>query len=509
VQRRTCPFCESFLEGTVEWCYYCGKKLPNATATDGAPKIRYAEHQTTEQAQPKKPPERAPSMMRIPVAPIPGADEIVARQLKIGNFTITSKLGTGGMGTVYLGEHAEVGKRVAIKILRPELASNRDSLARFTSEARIVTRLKHPSIVDVYDFGYLPEIGCYLIMEYLEGDNLLGYLQQRGALSPYETAFIGWQIVDALETAHQANVIHRDLKLENVFLVRWGGRTIVKLLDFGLAKLLDPQEGDPTLITRAGIVLGTPAYMSPEQAAGRKEIDGRADLYSVGVIMFELVTGQSPFFAPNPNELLTIKQIEPAPPASAFAPGIPKPQEQLILRLMERVPKDRPPNARVVRTALGQMLPALPRKPVSEIAIPIEMLQGVPLVAELKENAAPPSPEEVMLLGEHAQDLFFKQPEAKEPRKPEPKLPSPEQPKPEPPKTADKPWVKQHNDMQSLRAAALGDKPPTPALPLPKVLNQLASTPTPPEPPSKLPWIIASASSLLAILFLILFLTKS
>ena len=502
MQRRTCPFCESFLEGSVEWCYYCGKKL--IVPADGAPQLQYAE---APQAAPRAPklPERAPSMMRVPQAPFPGADEIVDRKIKVGNFTITSKIGTGGMGTVYLGEHAEVGKRVAIKILRPELATNRDSLSRFTSEARIVTRLKHPSIVDVYDFGYLPEIGCYLIMEYLEGDNLLGYLQQRGALSPYETAFIGWQIVDALETAHQANIIHRDLKLENVFLVRWGGRTIVKLLDFGLAKLLEPLPGDSTLVTRAGIVLGTPAYMAPEQAAGRKEIDGRADLYAVGVIMFELVTGQSPFFAQNPNELLTIKQIEPAPPASAFAPGISKPIEQLILRCMERIPKDRPPNARAVRTALGQMLPSLPRKPVSEIAIPIEMLEGVPLVVELKDGVAPPSPEEIMLLGNHAQELFFKEEEAKvDP--PKAKYFKPEVAF-EPPKPPEKPWTKQHNDMQSLRATALGDKPPTPAIPLPRALNQIA---TPPEalPPSKLPWVVAGVTSFLSLLFLLLFLLK-
>lgn len=505
VQRRACPFCRSYLEGIVEWCYFCGKRLPQEAP---APPAQAAP--TVPEPVATKPPSAAPS-------PLTNVESTAGDPLdgaQLGSFRIIGRLGTGGMGAVYLGEHPQVGKRVAIKILRPELAANRESIARFVAEARMVTRLRHPSIVDVYDFGNLPEIGSYLIMEYLEGDHLLAYLQKRGALSPYEAAFLAWQILDALEVAHNAGIIHRDLKLENVFLVRWGGRTLVKLLDFGLAKLVEPAPGDNPLQTRAGVVLGTPAYMSPEQASGSRELDGRSDIYSLGVILFELVTGQSPFYAKNANELLLIKQIEPAPPASAFAPGIPKPLEQLILRCMERVPNDRPPNVRTVRMALSSMMSGLPRRPVSSLALP----ESASLPAA-GDSALPLSPEEVQNIQEGNPNVFFPPQKPADPAKVEPKPeaetkpPSSKIPEIKPPsskipeikpaakiptpavlaqaKAPPKPaW---HDEMQALRAQATGI--PSPLTP--------PGVPIIPPKPSPLPWIVAGVSSVLSLLLLV------
>jgi eukaryotic-like serine/threonine-protein kinase len=295
-------------------------------------------------------------------------DDLNSRDILIGNYKLTRLLGQGGMGAVYLGEHVEIGKRAAVKILKPELAKDKESIARFLSEARLITRLRHPSIVDVYDCGVYSRVGRYLIMEYLEGDDLYTYLKRKGALSPAEAASIGWQILDALEAAHDAGVIHRDLKPPNIYLVRWGRRTLVKLLDFGVAKLLDTSKED-ALLTRTGVVVGTPAYMAPEQAAGGKEPDGRLDLYSFGVIMFELVTGRRPFLSNNVNEILVMQQVEPAPMPSAFAPGLPKPLEQLILRCLEKSPADRPANARVLKEELGAIMGNLPTVPLAIEAI--------------------------------------------------------------------------------------------------------------------------------------------
>src|SRR5262249_21532104 len=161
--------------------------------------------------------------------------------------------------------------------------------------------------------------GHYLVMEYLEGEDLFHHLRRRGVLSPYEAAVLGYEILEALEAAHAAKVIHRDLKPANVFLVRSGGEVKVKILDFGLAKLLDAS-GDG-LSTSDGMVVGTPSYMAPEQAAGRV-VDARADLYSLGAILFELVTGRRPFYSQNSRELLIMQQISPPPAPSQFAPGL-------------------------------------------------------------------------------------------------------------------------------------------------------------------------------------------
>jgi serine/threonine protein kinase len=282
----------------------------------------------------------------------------------IGSFRLKRLLGHGGMGAVYLGEHTEIGKRVAIKILKPGVSSDPDSVARFLREARLVTKLSHPAIVDVHDCGFLPGVGRYLVMEYLEGCDLRSYLKKQGALSPYEATWLAYRVAGALEVAHEAGIIHRDLKPANIFLARWGKRTGVKLLDFGVAKLLGGAE-ESGLTTSTGAVIGTPAYMAPEQATGHG-LDYRTDIYSLGVILYEMVTGRRPFAGKRPGELLVLQQMEMPPAPSIFTPDFPEALEVFMMRCLERLPAKRPQSARELREELRQLLlmlsqPAAPK----------------------------------------------------------------------------------------------------------------------------------------------------
>jgi serine/threonine protein kinase len=212
----------------------------------------------------------------------------------IGNYRIASRLGEGGMGVVYLAEHPVIGKKVALKAIHPELSRNAEVVSRFIQEAKSVNQIGHEHIVDIADFGTTPGGEFYFIMEYLQGEALSDRLKREGRLDPTRAMVIGAQIADALDASHEHGIIHRDLKPENIFLVsRGGSKDFVKVLDFGLAKLTDTEE-KVSHKTRAGTVMGTPYYMAPEQCEGKAEIDPRADIYSLGVLMFEMLTGKVP-----------------------------------------------------------------------------------------------------------------------------------------------------------------------------------------------------------------------
>jgi serine/threonine protein kinase len=299
------------------------------------------------------------------VSPLPSEEEMVAQGFRVGNFRIVAQLGSGGMGSVFVGEHPDIGKRVALKIMRSDLTANPEAISRFLNEAKTVVKLKHPSIVDVLDYGILDSGQRYLVMEHLEGEDLKSYRRVRHRLSPHEAAGIVWQILDALAAAHAADVVHRDLKPENVFVIPWGRRSLVKLLDFGIAKLLGEAGEDGKHNTQTGVILGTPAYMAPEQAAGRRDLDGRTDLYSVGILLYELVAGRRPFHSPNPGELLLMQQTSPPPPPRLFVPNIPPLLEQLILCCLEKNPDKRPQSAGELRDELQGLFPTLPRQPLS------------------------------------------------------------------------------------------------------------------------------------------------
>jgi serine/threonine protein kinase len=256
----------------------------------------------------------------------------------IGNYRLTARLGEGGMGVVYLAEHPVIGKKVALKAIHPELSRNAEVVSRFVTEAKSVNQIGHEHIVDIADFGTTPGGEFYFIMEYLQGEALSDRLKHEGHLDATRAMLIGAQIADALDSSHQHGIIHRDLKPENIFLLaRGGSKDFVKVLDFGLAKLTQTEE-KVSHKTRAGSVMGTPYYMAPEQCEGKTEIDHRADIYSLGVLLFEMLTGKVPFGGDGYGEII-VKHITMPPPSVRSL--VPELSPELDLILFRALAKDR------------------------------------------------------------------------------------------------------------------------------------------------------------------------
>jgi serine/threonine protein kinase len=236
-----------------------------------------------------------------------------------GRYLIEEHLATGGMGAVFRARHVYMRKDVALKVLRPDLSASAELVERFRRESEIAASLEHDHIVRVTDFGRSPEGWLFLAMELLFGESLFDRLRREGFLPPDEAVTILWQVCAGLEVAHARGVVHRDLKPENVFLARTpGGREVAKILDFGIAKMADPSEVGAT---QAGMVVGTPEYLSPEQATG-SAVDGRADLYTVGLIAWRALTGRHPFKADDPRSLLMMQATRPVPPLTEPRPDL-------------------------------------------------------------------------------------------------------------------------------------------------------------------------------------------
>ena len=256
----------------------------------------------------------------------------------IGNYQIKAKLGEGGMGTVYLGEHPLIGKRVAVKVLLEELSSKEDIVSRFFNEAKAVNDIGHNNIVDIVDFGKMKnDFGqdiVYFIMEFLDGESLAARLRRTG-LSFKETMHVMQQCCSALAASHQKGIVHRDLKPENIFLIgRGGDKNFVKLLDFGIAKLTG--DGGQSHKTRTGLVIGTPAYMSPEQCEGKGLIDLRSDVYSLGIMMYELLTGRVPFPGEGFGEILVAHLTKQPEPPSTINPDVTPQLEAIVMHAIEK-----------------------------------------------------------------------------------------------------------------------------------------------------------------------------
>jgi hypothetical protein len=278
------------------------------------------------------------------------ADKPLAARLSeaLGDaYTIEGEVGRGGMGVVYRARDERLQRRVAIKVLPPELAFQKDIRERFTREAQTAAKLSHPHIVPIHTVGEGQGL-VYFVMGYVDGESVAARIRRRGKLPVEEARRIMSEAADALSAAHALSIIHRDIKPDNILLE--GSRGRVMVTDFGIAKALSSTSG--ATLTGAGVAIGTPAFMSPEQAAGEREIDGRSDVYSLGVVSYQMLTGELPFNAPTVAGILMKQITEPAPDLRGRRPDVPEDLALAVSRCLEKDPENRWPSADALRRAL-------------------------------------------------------------------------------------------------------------------------------------------------------------
>jgi HD-like signal output (HDOD) protein len=275
--------------------------------------------------------------------------------LTVGSYTILNELGRGGMGCVYLAEHALIGRKAAIKVLNSDIASDPEVVSRFFTEARAVNDIRHPNIVEVTDFGQFGSLYC-IVMEFLEGETLAARLVRVRTFDEPAVIRIMKQCTSALGATHEQGLVHRDIKPENIFLrAHPDYPDFVKLLDFGIAKLLGPGTSVGHH-TKTGSVLGTPSYMSPEQCLGESALDIRSDVYSLGVVIYQMLTGMLPFTGDTLGRLIVCHVNEAPVPPSILNSSVSRAMNDLVLKAMQKKPKDRFQSAREMRDALDRVL---------------------------------------------------------------------------------------------------------------------------------------------------------
>lgn len=280
---------------------------------------------------------------------LPKPGDIIAER-----YRVVAPIGRGAMGTVYRVEHTQISKVMAIKLLHRELQEQPENVARFHREAESASRLNHPNTVHVFDFGRTKSGSLYLVMEYVDGEDLSKVLEKEGAMPFGRVAYLCAQVAGSVSDAHAAGIVHRDLKPENIVIAEGRDGETAKVLDFGLAKLF---EGNiETQVTSSGTIVGTPYYMSPEQIHGQ-ELDGRSDIYAMGAIMYECVVGQPPFEAPNPVGVLS-KHLseEPLRPSARSPLSVPAEADEIIMRCLQKDPELRYQTAEELRRDLVDYL---------------------------------------------------------------------------------------------------------------------------------------------------------
>ncbi len=273
-----------------------------------------------------------------------------------GRYRLRDRLGEGGMGSVWLAENVSIkGSEVALKVMHSAFNADATVVQRFRTEAEATVRIGHPGIVKVFDFGELEDGTPYLVMERLHGESLADRLEREGALPPRDAASLLCTLLDALEAAHDKDIVHRDLKPENLFLARDGEQIAPKILDFGVSKILG-SDAERVKLTRTGALVGTPAYMAPEQAMGDTAVDKRVDLWAMGVILYELVSGRLPYDGQNYNAMLVQIVTGRPRPVTDHVPTLDPALVALIERAMARHPRARFASARAMNDALAAWL---------------------------------------------------------------------------------------------------------------------------------------------------------
>ena len=274
---------------------------------------------------------------------------------QVGAYRILQRIGAGGMGEVWLAEHAMLGRRAAIKVLHAEFSSRPEIVTRFFNEARAATSISDPGIVQVFDFGHHSDGSAYIVMELLDGEGLDRRLQRQGVLAVADALRIIRQVAGSLGAAHARGIVHRDLKPENIYLVRdpeVAGGERAKILDFGIAKLV----GDTHVKTQTSAVMGTPTFMSPEQCRGAGQVDQRSDIYALGCVLYMLLTGRPPFDADGAGEIIAMHLREPASAPSSHVTWLAPEVDQLVLRCLAKDPAQRFDSGSELAVAIGALL---------------------------------------------------------------------------------------------------------------------------------------------------------
>jgi serine/threonine-protein kinase len=287
-----------------------------------------------------------------PLRPKGGNDPLIGRVIA-DRYLILALLGEGGMGRVYLAEHVKMNRQCAVKVMNPSLIHDDDSHQRFAREASSAASILHPNVAAVFDYGEADKI-VYLVMEYVDGESISAIVAREGALDPRRAIDIARQVADGLHAAHELGIVHRDLKPDNIIVTRnKSGKEIPKVVDFGIAKAVTDSREDG--LTQSGLVIGTPEYMSPEQLLG-DPVDARADIYSLGCILYQMLTGR-PAFAAESREQLIRRRLHESPPHVRDAlPDLPRRLDTTIVHMLARSPKDRMPTAAEARDALDPAL---------------------------------------------------------------------------------------------------------------------------------------------------------
>ena len=274
-----------------------------------------------------------------------------ARQL--GQYRLNRQLGAGGMGEVYLAEHQLLKRPCAIKVIRPEKAGDTRMLARFEREVQATARLTHWNTVEIFDYGRADDGTFYYVMEYLPGLSLAELVERHGPLPPERVIHLLAQTCDGLAEAHADGLLHRDIKPGNIFATRRGTvYDVAKLLDFGLAKPLIETSGGSSELTQDGSITGSPRYMSPEQATGSEDLDERSDIYALGTVAYQLLTGRPPFEDERPLKVMFAHARDPVTPPREWVESIPADLEEIVMRCLAKRPEDRFPDAHALRRAL-------------------------------------------------------------------------------------------------------------------------------------------------------------